>query len=96
MTKIMSSLYMREIVLYDLAFKCLWSVLKSILVSGLHQVLFFISLLQLFVMHLLRFLVLVWEERKAKALYSTGLVGLAQLVNMTHGGTRIAHRRTPT
>ena len=36
MTKIMSSLYMREMALYDLAFKRLWSVLKSILVSGLH------------------------------------------------------------
>ena len=32
----MSSFYMREMALYDLAFKCLWSVLKSILVSGFH------------------------------------------------------------
>ena len=34
--KNISSLCMRVMALYDLAFKCLWIVLKSILVSGLH------------------------------------------------------------
>ena len=41
MTKIMSSLYMREMALYDQAFNCLWRVLKSILVSGLHWFIYF-------------------------------------------------------
>ena len=63
---IMSSLYMREMALYDLAFKCLECSEKYISEwSTLRFCILYPYSIQLFVMHLLRFLVLVWEERKA-------------------------------